>query len=97
MRDATETVEALPKGLPECLELVGTRLFGREWQAQVAAGLGVHRATLWRWMAGKRPQHDVDHDLIELLERERERQDYRALQITALRKLFVKRATTTKG
>jgi len=93
MPEATETIEALPEGLPECLELVGTRLFGREWHAQVAAGLGVHRATLWRWMAGKRPQHDVDHDIVELLERERERQDDRARDITALRKLFSKRAT----
>jgi hypothetical protein len=91
--DDTEAIDALPEALPECLELVGTRLFGRDWHAQVAEGMGVHRATLWRWMAGKRPQHDVDRDIIEMLEHERERQDDRARDITALRKLFVKRAS----
>ncbi len=57
----------LPETLPGRIEFVGEKLYGRDWRSAVARGLGVHRATLWRWLAGKRTSRDTDSDLVAMV------------------------------
>ena len=62
----------LPETLPGRIEFVGERLYGRDWRGAVARGLSVHRATLWRWLAGKRTSRDIDTDLVAMVDAERD-------------------------
>lgn len=73
----------IPATLAGRIELVGRTAYGRHWHSAVADGLGIHRATLWRWLSGDRPARDVDSDLIELLAAERRRAGRRAVDIAA--------------
>jgi hypothetical protein len=73
----------IPATLAGRIELVGRTAYGRHWHGAVADGLGIHRATLWRWMSGDRPARDVDGDLIALLAAERRRAGRRAVDIAA--------------
>ena len=86
MPDAKTT---LPEPLSDRLAYVGQALYGRDFHGALADGLGVHRATLWRWLSGKRPQHDVDIDVLELLEREHAQSYDRAGDIAALKKALM--------
>jgi hypothetical protein len=85
MRKAT----TMPETLPGRLSFVGQELYGRDYHGSLADGLGVHRATLWRWLSGKRPQHDVDGDILELLDREHAQSYERAGDIAALKKALM--------
>lgn len=73
----------IPATLAGRIQLVGQVAFGRHWHGAVADGLGIHRATLWRWLSGDRPPRNVDADLITLLANERRRADRRAVDIAA--------------
>jgi hypothetical protein len=84
----------LPETLPGRIEFVGERLYGRDWRGAVARGLGVHRATLWRWLAGKRTSRDIDADLVAMVETERDVAAARSDEVGRLQRTllaFVKR------
>jgi hypothetical protein len=82
--------EPLPTDLPGRIELVGATLYGKSWRRRLAVALGVSRSTLWQLHrgAGKR-RRDVDGELIELLDCERDAASERSLQIAALRRRFM--------
>ena len=73
----------IPDTLAARIELVGQVAFGRHWHSATADALGIHRATLWRWLSGDRLARDVDSDLVELLAAERRRAGRRAVDIAA--------------
>ena len=78
--------------------MVGMTLYGDDWIPRTAAGLGVHRATLWRWINGTSHKvPNVDDALLSLLELERERVSARNAQIVALQKLFLVRMREAAG
>lgn len=84
--------DSLPITIRGRLTLVGRTLYGNSFRAKLAEGLGIGRSTLWQWMTdgGKRRAHrDVDAELIDLIDSERDATDQRGLQIDALRRLFV--------
>jgi hypothetical protein len=84
----------LPETLPGRIEFVGEKLYGRDWRDAVAHLLGVHRATLWRWLAGMRTSHDIDAALVALLEAARGVAAARSVEIGLLQRAllaFVKR------
>ena len=85
---------SLPETLPGRIEFVGEKLYGRDWRGAVARGLGVHRATLWRWLAGKRTSRDINADLVAMVDAERDVAAARSDEIGALQRTllaFVKR------
>jgi hypothetical protein len=84
----------LPETLPGRIEFVGERLYGRDWRGAVAHALGVHRATLWRWLAGKRTSRDIDADLVAMVDAGRDVAAARSDEIRRLQRTllaFVKR------
>lgn len=84
----------LPETLPGRIEFIGKRLYGRDWRGAVAHALGVHRATLWRWLAGKRTSRDIDAALAAMVDAERDVAAARSDEIRRLQRTllaFVKR------
>jgi hypothetical protein len=82
----------LPETQVDRIVLVGKTLFGDDFHRQTAEGLGIHRATLWRWLTGNDNRiKNVDAELLSLLELERERSSARSARIAALQKLFLVR------
>lgn len=79
----------LPETLPGRIEFVGERLYGRDWRGAVAHALGVHRATLWRWLAGKRTSRDIDTDLVALIDAERDVAAARSVEIGQLQRTLL--------
>jgi hypothetical protein len=79
----------LPETLPGRIEFVGERLYGRDWRGAVARGLGVHRATLWRWLAGKRTSRDIDADLVAMVDAKRDVAAARSVEIGALQRALL--------
>jgi hypothetical protein len=81
-------IKTLPDSQSGRIVLVGRTLFGDDWHRQTAEGLGIHRATLWRWLVGNDNRiKNVDAELLSLLERERS--SARSARIAALQKLFL--------
>ena len=90
MRKTPQKAEPLPAGVPGRLALVGVTLYGKSWRRRLAEGLNVSRSTLWQWLSvGDKRLRDIDGDLIELLDSERDAASERALQIAALRRRFM--------
>lgn len=58
------------------------------FRAKLAAALGVSRSTLWQWMRGGGKRRNIDKDLVELLEAERDAADERSIEIADLCKRF---------
>ena len=91
MAHPSPTLPPLPDDQPGRISEVGTTLFGRDYRRRLAEALGVSRTTLWKWLAGGGKRRDIDGDLLELLETERDAASERELQIADLRKRFVAR------
>jgi hypothetical protein len=81
----------LPDDQPGRISEVGTTLWGRDYRRRLAEALGISRTTLWKWMAGGGKRRDIDADLEELLETERDAASERELQIADLRRRFIAR------
>jgi hypothetical protein len=81
--------EPLPAEIPGRLALVGATLYGKSWRRRLAEGLHVSRSTLWQWLSGAGKRRDIDGDLMELLDCERDAASERALQIAARRRRFM--------
>ena len=79
----------LPADIPGRLALVGTVLYGKSWRRRLAEGLHVSRSTLWEWLSGAGKRRDIDADLIDLLDTERDAASEHSLQIAALRRRFI--------
>lgn len=79
---------SLPHSIPARLTLVGRLLYGKTFKAKLADGLGISRNTLWEWMngGGKLARRNINADLIELLDSERDGAAERSIQIAALTK-----------
>jgi hypothetical protein len=92
VRKQPQKTDPLPTELAGRLALVGTTLYGKSWRARLADSLNVSRSTLWQWLSGACQQRDIDGELIELLDCERDAASERALQIGALHRRF-----TAKG
>jgi hypothetical protein len=63
-------------------------MYGDNWRARLAAGLGICRTTLWAIMSDARkrgPQADIDGALIELVDRECEASAKRGASLSRLR------------
>ena len=85
----TRMCNRLPETLPGRIEFVGEKLYGRDWRGAVARGLGVHRATLWRWLAGKRTSRDIDADLVAMVDAKRDVAAARSVEIGALQRALL--------
>lgn len=81
----------LPKDPPGRLEAVGIALYGSAWRSRLAAGVRISRNTLHEWLGGswKKARRDIDGDLVELLDRERDACAERGIEITAIRRQLV--------
>ncbi|MCK1341008.1 hypothetical protein IVB38_34585 [Bradyrhizobium sp. 38] len=79
----------LPDDQPGRLAAVGLALYGTAWRRRLAAGLSISRSTLYHWIQGERTERDVDGDLIDLLDRERDLAAARGADITALRRKLI--------
>ena len=89
MRKQIQKPEPLPAEIPDRLALVGAVLYGKSWRRRLAEGLHVSRSTLWEWLSGGGKRRDIDADLIDLLDGERDAASERALLIAALRRRFM--------
>jgi hypothetical protein len=89
VRKSTTKPAPLPADLPGRIELVGATLYGKSWRRRLAQGLHISRSTLWQWLSGAGKRRDVDGELIELLDCERDAASERSLQIAALRRGFM--------
>ena len=81
----------LPDDQPGRISEVGTTLFGRDYRRRLADALGISRTTLWKWLSGGGKRRDIDADLEELLETERDAASERELAIANLRRRFIAR------
>jgi hypothetical protein len=90
VRKSTTKPAPLPAELPGRIELVGATLYGKSWRRRLAHGLHISRSTLWQLLRGAgKSGRDVDGDLAELLDAERDAASERSLQIAALRRRFM--------
>lgn len=89
MPKSTTKPAPLPADLPGRIELVGATLYGKSWRRRLAHGLHISRSTLRQWLSGASKRRDVDGDLAELLDVERDAASERSLQIAALRRRFM--------
>lgn len=88
----TKMIHTIPNDLPGRLRVAGQALYGSTWRARLAAGLGVSRSTLFEWMQGANKRRDIDAELIDLLDCERDAANERGLEIAELRRRFIERA-----
>lgn len=86
-----ELAKALPKDPPGRLEAVGIALYGSAWRSRLAAGLNISRNTLHEWLGGSwtKARRDIDGDLVDLLDRERDAAAERGVEITAIRRQLI--------
>ena len=53
---------------PKVLRQLGREIYGHDaWMRQLAAALGVHQTTVWRWQSGQQPVPKAAQLAIELL------------------------------
>ena len=84
--------DALPADQAQRLALVGVVLYGKSFRARLAEGLNITRSTLWLWLQGEiKNDRDIDGELIELLDCERDAATERGLRIADLRRRFMKK------
>ena len=86
-----ELSRSLPKDPPGRFEAVGAALYGSACRSRLAAGLKVSRNTVHEWLSGAwtKARRDIDGDLIDLLDRERDACAERGVEITAIRRQLV--------
>jgi hypothetical protein len=89
VRESTIKPEARPADLAGRIMLVRTTLYGKSWRRRVAVGLNISRSTLWQLLRGAGKRRNVDGELVELLDCERDAANERSLQIAALRRRFM--------
>lgn len=89
MRKSTTKPEPLPAEPPGRIALVGTTLYGISWRRRLAQGLNISRSTLRQLLNGAGKRSDVDSEIIELLDCERDASNERELRIAALRRRFM--------
>jgi hypothetical protein len=89
VRKSTTKPAPLPADLPGRIELVGATLYGKSWRRRLAHGLHISRSTLWQLLRGAGKRSDVDGELAELLDVERDAASERSLAIAALRRRFM--------
>lgn len=85
------TLPPLPDDQPGRIAEVGVTLWGRDYRRRLAEALGISRTTLWKWLHGGGKRRDIDADLEELLETERDAASDRQLKIADLRRRFIAR------
>lgn len=81
----------LPTDQPGRITVVGITLYGAFWRRRLADGLGISRDTLHRWLqiGGANTDRDIDGELVDLLDAERDACAERSIEITALRRRLV--------
>ncbi len=84
--------------LPDLLTMTGFGIYGANWRARLAQGLGISRMTLWAMLRGdgKRSAIDIDNRLVDLIERERDAAAERGVMLTRLRNRVVALAAKAK-
>lgn len=81
----------IPRDLPARLQFYGRKIFGKCWKGPMAQGLGVDRSTLRLWLRGEyKSGRDIDGELIELIDRERDANAERSIELGELRKSVIK-------
>lgn len=81
--------DPLPATIQGRLVLVGKALYGREFKARLASGLGIGRATLFRILSGrKHPRGGLDDKMRALMARERIAIRRRARDVARVEKIF---------
>lgn len=77
--------------MPGRLAYAGFGLYGFCWKSRLAAGLGIGRRTLHQWMTGGKrdPDRDIDGEIADLIDRERDVASERAVALTDLRNRFL--------
>jgi transcriptional regulator with XRE-family HTH domain len=82
----------LPATVSGRLTLVGRTLFGTAWRAKLAEALGISRSTLWQWLSDRgKSKVDIDAELIDLLDSQREEAHARGIMISNLRQKLINR------
>ncbi|MGY3356421.1 hypothetical protein ACVWZK_003084 [Bradyrhizobium sp. GM0.4] len=77
----------IPTDPPGRLAFVGQALYGDRWRKRLADALRISRSTLRCWLLGIREAEcDIDCELLNLLDRERDLSAERVGEITALRR-----------
>lgn len=74
--------------LPERIELVGAGIYGagRGWTAALARGLRMSRSQLFEYRIGRgKRDRDLDGEMLELIDRERDANRARGVSLTRLR------------
>lgn len=80
----------LPTDVPGRLHYAGKYLYGTGWRTRLAVGLDISRSTLFEWLRGNiKTDRDIDGEIVELLDRERDAASERGLELTALRRRFI--------
>lgn len=82
----------LPVEVSARLAAIGKVVYGPQcWRGRLAAGLGVSQSTLRLWLGGEyKSQRDIDGELIQLIDRERDASAERSVELGDLRKAIVK-------
>jgi hypothetical protein len=72
------------------LRLAGEYLYATGWRRRLAMGLQISRSTLFEWLRGNiKTDGDIDGEIVELLDRERDAASERGGELTALRRRFI--------
>ena len=80
----------LPPDVAGRLRFAGEYLYGTGWRWRLAVGLNISRSTLFEWLSGNiKTGRDIDGEIVELLDRERDAASERDLELTALRRSFI--------
>lgn len=82
----------IPTDVPERLEFYGTTIFGAKcWRGKLAAGLSIAPSTLRLWLNGEyKSDRDIDGEVLDLIERERDVSAERNVELGELRKRILK-------
>jgi hypothetical protein len=86
----TKKIDHLPAAVPGRLAYAGVSLYGFCWKSRLAAGLGIGRTTLHQWMTGGKRDRDIDGEIADLIDRERDAASVRAVALTDLRNRFLR-------
>jgi hypothetical protein len=90
MTQNTRTSIKLPPDVPGRLRYAGKYLYGTGWRTRLAIGLRISRSTLFQWLGGNiKTDRDIDREIVELLDRERDAASERGVELTELRRKFL--------
>jgi len=85
---------ALLKTASGRLRFAGVEMYGPDgWTTRLARGLGISRSTLFEWRQGRHKHgRDIDGEIVDLIDRERDAVAARGMQLTRLRNMIIKAA-----